>query len=159
MRYNGMNQDKIDNDTDERPDDIIRDATQGGYKYGFVSDIDTHRIERGLNEDVVRRISRLKGEPEWLLEFRLKAYRYWLTLEMPTWAHLRIPPIDYQAISYYAAPRATKRPESLDEVDPQILDTFNRLGIPLQEQKALSGMAVDAVRAFPSSCAATWAAW
>ena len=145
MRYNGMNQDKIDNDTDERPDDIIRDATQGEYKYGFVSDIDTHRIERGLNEDVVRRISRLKGEPEWLLEFRLKAYRYWLTLEMPTWAHLRIPPIDYQAISYYAAPRATKRPESLDEVDPQILDTFNRLGIPLQEQKALSGMAVDAV--------------
>ena len=140
-----MNQDKIDNDTDERPDDIIRDATQGEYKYGFVSDIDTHRIERGLNEDVVRRISRLKGEPEWLLEFRLKAYRYWLTLEMPTWAHLRIPPIDYQAISYYAAPRATKRPESLDEVDPQILDTFNRLGIPLQEQKALSGMAVDAV--------------
>ncbi|MDE6487032.1 MAG: Fe-S cluster assembly protein SufB [Muribaculaceae bacterium] len=139
-----MNQDK-DNTTDERPDDIIRDATQSEYKYGFVSDIDTHRIERGLNEDVVRRISELKGEPEWLLEFRLKAYRHWLTLEMPDWAHLRIPPIDYQAISYYAAPRAAKRPESLDEVDPQILDTFNRLGIPLQEQKALSGMAVDAV--------------
>ena len=139
-----MNQEK-DNTTDERPDDIIRDATQSEYKYGFVSDIDTHRIERGLNEDVVRRISELKGEPEWLLEFRLKAYRHWLTLEMPDWAHLRIPPIDYQAISYYAAPRAAKRPESLDEVDPQILDTFNRLGIPLQEQKALSGMAVDAV--------------
>ena len=126
-------------------DDIIRDATQGEYKYGFVSDIDTHRIERGLSEDVVRTISRLKNEPEWLLDFRLKAYRYWLTLEMPQWAHLDIPPIDYQAISYYAAPRAAKRPESLDEVDPQILDTFNRLGIPLQEQKALAGMAVDAV--------------
>ncbi|MDE6541377.1 MAG: Fe-S cluster assembly protein SufB [Muribaculaceae bacterium] len=126
-------------------DDIIRDATQGEYKYGFVSDIDTHRIERGLSEDVVRTISRLKDEPEWLLDFRLKAYRHWLTLEMPQWAHLDIPPIDYQAISYYAAPRAAKRPESLDEVDPQILDTFNRLGIPLQEQKALAGMAVDAV--------------
>ncbi len=126
-------------------DDIIRDATQGEYKYGFVSDIDTHRIERGLSEDVVRTISRLKDEPEWLLDFRLKAYRYWLTLEMPQWAHLDIPPIDYQAISYYAAPSAAKRPESLDEVDPQILDTFNRLGIPLQEQKALAGMAVDAV--------------
>ncbi|MDE6136171.1 MAG: Fe-S cluster assembly protein SufB, partial [Muribaculaceae bacterium] len=85
-----MNQYK-DNTTDERPDDIIRDATQSEYKYGFVSDIDTHRIERGLNEDVVRRISELKGEPEWLLEFRLKAYRHWLTLEMPDWAHLRIP--------------------------------------------------------------------
>lgn len=133
------------NENDRNSDDIIRDATQGDYKYGFVSDIDTHRIERGLNEEVVRRISALKEEPEWLLDFRLKAYRHWLTLEMPQWAHLRIPPIDYQAISYYAAPRAAKRPESLDEVDPQILDTFNRLGIPLEEQKALSGMAVDAV--------------
>lgn len=139
-----MDKDK-DKNKDNNQDDILRDATQGEYKYGFVSDIDTHRIDRGLSEDVVRRISELKGEPEWLLEFRLKAYRHWLTLEMPRWAHLDIPPIDYQAISYYAAPRAAKRPESLDEVDPQILDTFNRLGIPLQEQKALSGMAVDAV--------------
>lgn len=135
----------MDKDKDKQQDEILRDATQGEYKYGFVSDIDTHRIERGLSEDVVRRISALKGEPEWLLDFRLKAYRYWLTLDMPRWAHLDIPPIDYQAISYYAAPRAAKRPESLDEVDPQILDTFNRLGIPLEEQKALSGMAVDAV--------------
>jgi len=133
------------NNDDKKTDEIIRDATQGEYKYGFVSDIDTHRIDRGLSEEVVRNISRLKGEPDWLLDFRLKAYRHWLTLEMPRWAHLDIPPIDYQAISYYAAPRAAKRPESLDEVDPQILDTFNRLGIPLQEQKALSGMAVDAV--------------
>ena len=137
--------DSMDKDKDKQQDEILRDATQGEYKYGFVSDIDTHRIERGLSEDVVRRISALKGEPEWLLDFRLKAYRYWLTLDMPRWAHLDIPPIDYQAISYYAAPRAAKRPESLDEVDPQILDTFNRLGIPLEEQKALSGMAVEAV--------------
>lgn len=135
-----------DKDKDkESNDELLEKATRGEYKYGFVSDIDTHRLDRGLNEDVVRRISELKGEPDWLLEFRLKAYRYWLTLEMPHWAHLDIPPINYQDISYYAAPKQTKRPESLDEVDPQILDTFNRLGIPLEEQKALSGMAVDAV--------------
>ena len=136
----------MDKDKDkESNDELLEKATRGEYKYGFVSDIDTHRLDRGLNEDVVRRISELKGEPDWLLEFRLKAYRYWLTLEMPRWAHLDIPPIDYQDISYYAAPKQTKRPESLDEVDPQILDTFNRLGIPLEEQKVLSGMAVDAV--------------
>ncbi len=136
----------MDKDKDkESNDELLEKATRGEYKYGFVSDIDTHRLDRGLNEDVVRRISELKGEPDWLLEFRLKAYRYWLTLEMPHWAHLDIPPINYQDISYYAAPKQTKRPESLDEVDPQILDTFNRLGIPLEEQKALSGMAVDAV--------------
>ena len=135
----------MDNANDKQQPDALHAATRGEYKYGFESDIDTHRIDRGLSEEVVRTISRLKDEPEWLLDFRLKAYRYWLTLEMPRWAHLDIPPIDYQAISYYAAPRAAKRPESIDEVDPQILDTFNRLGIPLQEQKALSGMAVDAV--------------
>ncbi len=136
----------MDKDKDkESNDELLEKATRGEYKYGFVSDIDTHRLDRGLNEDVVRRISELKGEPDWLLEFRLKAFRHWLTLEMPHWAHLDIPPIDYQDISYYAAPKQTKRPESLDEVDPQILDTFNRLGIPLEEQKALSGMAVDAV--------------
>ncbi|MDE6315745.1 MAG: Fe-S cluster assembly protein SufB, partial [Muribaculaceae bacterium] len=86
-----------------------------------------------------------KGEPEWLLDFRLKAYRHWLTLTPPQWAHLQIPPIDFQAISYYAAPRKKEGPKSLDEVDPEVLDTFNRLGIPLSEQKALAGMAVDAV--------------
>lgn len=119
--------------------------TGDDYKYGFVTDIDTDVIPRGLNEDVIRLISKKKNEPEWLLEFRLKAYRYWLTLEMPHWAHLDIPPIDYQAISYYAAPKKKEGPKSLDEVDPELLDTFNKLGIPLQEQKALSGMAVDAV--------------
>ena len=126
-------------------DQLIKNATSDEYKYGFTSDIDTDIIPVGLNEEVVRLISAKKGEPEWLLEFRLKAFRYWETLKMPEWAHLDIPPIDYQAISYYAEPRAKKGPESLDEVDPQLLDTFNRLGIPLQEQKALAGMAVDAV--------------
>jgi Fe-S cluster assembly protein SufB len=124
---------------------VIADNVDSEYKYGFVSDIDTHIIERGLNENIVREISRLKNEPEWLLEFRLKAFRHWQTLTPPTWAHLDIPEIDFQALSYYAAPKKTKAPESLDEVDPALLDTFNRLGIPLAEQKALSGMAVDAV--------------
>ena len=126
-------------------DDILRQATDSSYKYGFTTDISTDIIERGLSEEVVRTISAKKGEPEWLLEFRLKAYRHWLTMQMPTWAHLDIPPIDYQAISYYAAPKAKEGPKSLDEVDPQLIDTFNRLGIPLAEQQLLSGMAVDAV--------------
>ena len=133
------------NDQQTTNDDILRDATQDEYKYGFTTDIPTDRLAHGLSEEVIRYISAKKEEPEWLLEFRLQAYRKWLTMEMPTWAHLDIPPIDYQAISYYAAPVSRKGPESLDEVDPQLLDTFNRLGIPLQEQKALAGMAVDAV--------------
>ena len=129
-----------------KDDDLLKSATSDEYKYGFTTDIDTDIIPVGLNEDVVRMISKKKGEPEWLLDFRLKAFRHWQTLEMPRWAHLDIPPIDYQAISYYAEPRSkAKGPESLDEVDPQLLETFNRLGIPLQEQKALAGMAVDAV--------------
>ena len=126
-------------------DQIIDDVTNGEYKYGFVSDIETEIIPAGLNEDVIRLISSKKGEPEWLLEFRLKAYRHWLTLEQPTWAHLNIPEIDFQAISYYAAPVKKEGPKSLDEVDPELLRTFDRLGIPLEEQKVLSGMAVDAV--------------
>lgn len=131
--------------TPEKNNDIINDVTSGEYKYGFVTDIDTDIIPQGLNEDVVRLISQKKGEPEWLLEFRLKAYRHWLTLEVPTWAHLDISEIDFQAISYYAAPKKKEGPKSLDEVDPELLDTFNKLGIPLEEQKVLSGMAVDAV--------------
>ncbi len=126
-------------------DDVIGGVTSGEYKYGFTSDIETDIIPRGISEEVIRLISHKKGEPEWLLEFRLKAYHHWLTMEMPRWAHLDIPDIDYQAISYYAAPRTKEAPKSLDEVDPQVIDTFNRLGIPLEEQKVLSGMAVDAV--------------
>ncbi|MDE6300128.1 MAG: Fe-S cluster assembly protein SufB [Muribaculaceae bacterium] len=123
----------------------IKSATSGEYKYGFTSDVDTDILAAGLSEEVIRFISERKGEPQWLLDFRLEAYRYWLTLEMPRWAHLDIPDIDFQAISYYAEPRKKEGPKSLDEVDPKVLDTFNRLGIPLEEQKQLSGMAVDAV--------------
>ena len=134
------------NDKEKDNDQLLRNATQDEYKYGFTTDIPTDRLAHGLSEDVIRYISAKKEEPEWLLEFRLQAYRKWLTMKMPTWAHLNIPPIDYQAISYYAAPKAkSEAPGSLDEIDPQLLDTFNRLGIPLQEQKALAGMAVDAV--------------
>ncbi len=144
-----MNQDTCPILNPERPDEnrkVIDDVTGSEYKYGFTTDIDTDIIPRGLSEDVVRLISAKKGEPEWLLDFRLKAYRHWLTMKMPAWAHLDIPEIDYQAISYYAAPQQKKEgPRSLDEVDPTLLDTFNRLGIPLNEQKQLAGMAVDAV--------------
>ncbi len=129
----------------DQTDEVLDRATSGEYKYGFVTDIDTDILPAGLNEDVVRYISRRKGEPDWLLEFRLKAFRHWQTLEMPRWAHLDIPPIDFQAISYYAEPRRKEGPKSLDEVDPQLIDTFNRLGIPLEEQKLHAGMAVDAV--------------
>ena len=124
--------------------DDLSKLTSGDYKYGFTTDVPTDIVERGLNEDTIRLISEKKGEPEWLLEFRLKAYRHWLTMKMPKWAKLRIPDIDFQAISYYAAPKKTA-PKSLDEVDPEILKTFNKLGIPLKEQERLSGMAVDAV--------------
>lgn len=125
-------------------DDILYEITQSEYKYGFTTDIETDIIPVGLNEDIIRLISKKKNEPEWLLEFRLKAYRHWLTMKMPTWAHLKIPEIDYQSISYFAAPRKNA-PKSLDEVDPELLKTFDKLGIPLEEQKTLSGMAVDAV--------------
>lgn len=137
---NKDNNDKAANDAK-----VIDSVTRGDYKYGFTTQIDTDIIPKGLSEDTVRYISQVKGEPEWLLEFRLKAYRHWLTLTPPTWAHLDIPEIDFQAISYYAAPKKKDGPKSLDEVDPELLDTFNKLGIPLEEQKALSGMAVDAV--------------
>lgn len=125
--------------------DILSEITSGEYKPGFHSDIDTEYFSKGLNEDIVRGISAKKEEPEWMLNFRLEAYRYWLTLEMPDWAHLKIPPIDYQDIIYYAAPKKKEGPKSLDEVDPELLKTFDKLGIPLEEQKVLSGMAVDAV--------------
>ena len=125
-------------------DDILDEITQSDYKYGFTTDIETDIIPVGLNEDVVRLISAKKNEPEWMLDFRLKSYRHWLTMKMPTWAHLTIPEIDYQNMSYFAAPRRNA-PKSLDEVDPELLNTFNKLGIPLDEQKVLSGMAVDAV--------------
>ena len=134
-------------------DKIIEEVTSGEYKYGFTTDVQTDIIGKGLNEDVIRTISMKKGEPEWLLEFRLKAYRKWLTMPMPHWAHLDIPDIDFQDISYYAAP-TVKSQDSKDsqtgskqaEIDPEIEKTFDQLGIPLQERAALAGnMAVDAV--------------
>jgi Fe-S cluster assembly protein SufB len=128
----------------EKGNQIIEEAAQAEYKYGFVTDIETEVIPKGLDEDVVRRISALKGEPEWLLEFRLKAYRHWLTLKAPTWGHVHVPDIDYQAISYYAAPRQ-KAANDKKEIDPELKKTFDKLGIPLEEQLRLSGMAVDAV--------------
>ena len=125
----------------------LRLITEEKYKYGFTTDVATEIIERGLNEDVVRLISAKKGEPDWLLDFRLKAYRHWLTMACPTWAHLTIPEIDFQAISYYADPRKkTDGPRTLDDIDPAVMKTFDKLGIPLEERLALSGgMAVDAV--------------
>ena len=129
---------------EKEQDNIIDKVVNTEYEYGFTTDVHTDTIEKGLSEDVIRLISKKKEEPEWLLDFRLKAYRHWLKMELPKWRHLDIPEIDFQAISYYAAPQK-KNIQSLDEVDPEIIDTFNKLGIPLEEQKALSGIAVDAV--------------
>lgn len=129
----------------DNPNEILSDVTANEYKYGFVTDIETDIIPKGLSEEIIRHISQKKGEPEWLLDFRLKAYAYWKTLEMPHWAHLTIPEIDYQAISYYAAPKTKAAPKSLEEVDPELRKTFDKLGISLEEQMKLSGVAVDAV--------------
>ena len=123
---------------------ILENLATSDYKYGFTTDIETDVIPVGLSEEVIRLISAKKNEPDWLLEFRLKAFRYWQQQPLPTWAHLEIPEIDFQGLSYYAAPRKNA-PQSLDEVDPELLKTFEKLGIPLEEQKMLSGMAVDAV--------------
>jgi len=129
----------------EYQDKILNEVTQSEYKYGFVTDIETDVIEKGLNENVIRTISEKKNEPEFMLEFRLDAYRKWLKMKMPDWAYLKILPIDFQSISYYAAPKKKPKYESMDEVDPELLETFNKLGIPLEEQKHLAGVAVDAV--------------
>jgi len=129
----------------ESQDKLLNDITTKEYEYGFVTDIDTDVIPKGLNEDVIRLISSKKNEPEFMLEFRLKAYRGWLKMKSPEWAHLRIPPIDFQETIYYAAPRNQAKYASMDEVDPELLETFNKLGIPLEEQKHLAGVAVDVV--------------
>jgi Fe-S cluster assembly protein SufB len=129
----------------EEQDKILNDVTQGDYKYGFITEIETEIIDKGLNEDVIRLISAKKKEPEFMLNFRLEAYKKWLKMKMPNWAYLKIPPINFQEISYYAAPKNQPKYESLDEVDPELLETFKKLGIPLEEQKQLAGVAVDAV--------------
>ena len=129
----------------ENEKNILENIGEQEYKYGFTTDIETETIGKGLSEEVVRLISAKKGEPEWMTERRVAAYRHWLTLEPPTWAHLTIPPIDFQDIIYYAAPKPKKQLGSMDEVDPELKRTFDKLGIPLEEQMALAGVAVDAV--------------
>ncbi len=123
----------------------IEELANKEYKFGFVTDIEADTIPNGLNEDVVRQLSAKKQEPEWMTEWRLKAYRHWLTMEEPKWPNVKYPPVDYQEISYYSAPKSTPKYKSLDEVDPELLDTYKKLGISLDEQKMLAGVAVDAV--------------
>ncbi len=125
--------------------EYVREVAQKQYAYGFSTDVETDIIDKGLSEEVVRLISSKKEEPEWLLEFRLKAFRHWQTIAEPDWAHLRMPHIDYQDISYYADPTTNKSGEEKKEIDPELMKTFEKLGIPLEERLALSGMAVDAV--------------
>jgi Fe-S cluster assembly protein SufB len=125
--------------------DNLKELVNREYKYGFVTDIETDTVPPGLNEDVIRLISAKKGEPEWLLEWRLKAYRHWLTMSEPTWPNVHYPPIDYQDIIYYSAPKKKEGPKSLDEIDPELRATYAKLGISLEEQERLAGVAVDAV--------------
>lgn len=123
----------------------IEQFTKSEYKYGFSTDIEQEMAPKGLSEDTVRFISAKKNEPQWMLDYRLKAYRHWLTMKVPTWQNVHYPQIDFQDIYYYAAPKAKPKLNSLDEVDPELLDTFKKLGIPLEEQKLLANVAVDAV--------------
>ena len=126
-------------------ENLIRSLAEQKYEHGFTTDVDTEVIPCGLNEDVIRLISSKKGEPEWLLDFRLKAYHYWITQTAPAWGHVHLPEIDYQAISYYADPTKGKNLKSADEIDPELMKTFDKLGIPLEERMQLAGVAVDAV--------------
>lgn len=130
---------------EKEQDKVLREVTESDYKYGFVTDIEADEIPKGLTHETIRLISKKKNEPDWMLEFRLKAFEKWLTMKMPKWAHLHIPEIDYQDIIYYSAPKQEPKYTSLDEIDPEIKATFDKLGIPLDEQKRLSGVAVDVV--------------
>jgi Fe-S cluster assembly protein SufB len=123
----------------------LHDLVNQPYKHGFVTDIETEAVAKGLNEDVIRLISKKKNEPEWLLEFRLAAYRHWLTMEEPAWANVSYPKIDFQEIIYFAQPKPKKQLASLDEVDPELRRTFEKLGVPLHEQKLMTGVAVDVI--------------
>ena len=137
----------LDNTSEELSDDmkVLDDVTSSEYKWGFVSDIESETAAKGLNEDVVRMISKKKNEPEWMTAWRLKAFKHWLKMHEPKWSNVKYPQIDFQDISYYSAPKQKPKLQSLDEVDPELLSTFAKLGIPLEEQKILSGVAVDAV--------------
>ena len=143
---NEINEKKtISDETSSDDMKVLDDLTNSEYKWGFVTDIESETAAKGLNEDVVRMISKKKNEPEWMTEWRLKAFRYWLKMEEPTWPNVHYPKINFQDISYYSAPKQKPKLNSLDEVDPELLKTFEKLGIPLDEQKLLSGVAVDAV--------------
>ena len=143
-RSNGSSQTKVVVEK-KTEGEKIQDMLNKPYKWGFTTDIETLTIPKGLSEDTVRLISAKKNEPEWMLDFRLKAYRKWLTMEEPDWSDNKYPEIDYQAVSYYSAPKVLEKKESLDEVDPELLKTFDKLGIPLNEQKRMTNVAVDAV--------------
>ncbi len=142
-----MKTDLIQPRTREAEDELrtIEKTVFSDYKYGFVTNIEADEAPRGLNEDVIRFISARKKEPQWMLDWRLKAYRHWLTMKSPEWANIKYPPIDYQNIIYYSAPKQKVNPKNLDEIDPELLRTFEKLGISLDEQKRLTGVAVDAV--------------
>ena len=145
MENKDNNKDK--NKESESPKDdneLVRRIAEQKYEFGFTTNVPTEIIPVGLNEDVVRLISQKKGEPEWLLEFRLKAFRHWVTMTPPTWGHVHVPEVDYQAISYYADPMA-KKPNGDGKIDPELEKTFDKLGIPLEERLARSGTAVDAI--------------
>lgn len=126
-------------------EELLRTLAEQKYEHGFTTDVETEIIPVGLNEDVIRLISAKKGEPDWLLDFRLKAFRYWQEQEEPTWGHVHLPEIDYQAISYYADPTAGQKKKSVEDIDPELMKTFDKLGIPLEERMQLAGVAVDAV--------------
>ena len=130
--------------SDNNNNDLVRRVAEQKYEYGFTTDVHTDIIPRGLTEDVVRIISEKKGEPDWMLDFRLKAFRHWQTMKQPAWGHVELPQIDYQDISYYADPMA-KKSDGRKEIDPELEKTFDKLGIPLEERLALSGVAVDAI--------------
>ena len=125
--------------------EFVRKVAEQKYAFGFTTDVHTDIIDKGLNEDVVRLISQKKGEPDWMLDFRLKAFEFWKTQKQPSWGHIHLPEIDYQAISYYADPMAKKKDDGKKEIDPELMKTFDKLGIPLEERLALSGVAVDAI--------------
>ena len=130
---------------EEQDNKILSELTGSEYKYGFTTDVETDTIPKGLNEEIVRMISAKKGEPEWMLAYRLEAYRRWKTMTMPRWPHLDLPEIDFDDIIYYAAPKAKPKLNSLDEIDPKLKETFDKLGVPIEEQMMMSGVAVDAV--------------
>ena len=136
---------KVYRNTVKEEPDAIEKAVLGDYKYGFVTDIEVDEAPKGLDESTIRFISAKKNEPQWMLDWRLKAYRHWLNMKEPGWANINYPPINYQDIIYYSAPKQKINPKSLDEIDPELIRTFEKLGISLEEQKRLTGVAVDAV--------------